>query len=298
MSELPHGRWKRIAGCKPTLSKCRLYKKTSQNFNQHYFKRAIRRIDDYINGLVDDRITSGIKKDDLLGLLLEARYPETGERMPRQQVRDEAVTMLGAGHETTATALTWALVQISSNPQIVRRMREELAQVVGTETLTFGHLRKLPYLQAVAQETLRLYPPVPIIPRAVMEETEIDGYRLPRGSMLFISVYNIHRHKDFWRNPDEFNPDRFLGDRSGQLRHRCAYIPFGAGERFCIGSNFAAVELQIFLAKVVSAFDLCLVDAEPVNIEVAVTMRPSKPVFMTLEKTTGRQAVHQSAQAG
>ena len=116
--------------------------------------------------------------------------------------------------------------------------------------------------------------------------------------MVFISVYNIHRHADYWPNPEEFDPERFLGERGGLQKHRCAYMPFGAGERFCIGSNFASIELQIFLARIVGTFDLHMVETEPIVREVAVTMRPSKPVFMMLERTTSRQAVHQSAQAG
>ena len=266
--------------------------------NNRRFHSAIAKIDNYINGLVQERIASGVKKEDLLGLFLDATYPGTQEHMSSRQVRDEAVTMLGAGHETSASALTWALVQIARSPHIARRIRQELGEAVGSEALTFAHLRKLRYLQAVVQETLRLYAPVPVIPRAVIRETTVDGCRLPRGSMVFISVYNIHRHADYWPNPEEFDPERFLGERGGLQKHRCAYMPFGAGERFCIGSNFASIELQIFLARIVGTFDLHMVETEPIVREVAVTMRPSKPVFMMLERTTSRQAVHQSAQAG
>ena len=254
------------------------------------FHAAITELDRYISDLVQERVALGVRKEDLLGLFLDATYPDTGERMAPRQVRDEIATMLGAGHETTATALIWALLQLARRPEITRQIREELAEIVGNEPLDFSHLRKLRYLQAVVQETLRLYAPVPVIPRAVIRETTIDGCRLPQGSMVFVSVYNIHRHEKFWSNPGEFDPDRFLLERGSQQRHRCAYIPFGAGERFCIGSNFASVELQIFLAKVVGAFDVRMTETEPILSEVAVTMRPSKPVFMTLEKVSTRLA--------
>ena len=254
------------------------------------FHRAIAQIDNYINGLVHERIASGAKKNDLLGLFLDATYPDTGEHMSAQLVRDEAATMLGAGHETSATALTWALVQLARSPRIARRIRAELAQCVGDGPLRYEHLRKLRYLQAVVQETLRLYPPVPIVPRAIARETAINGCLLPRDSMVFISVYNIHRHSDFWPNATEFDPDRFLIESAGAQRHRCAYIPFGAGERFCIGSNFASVELQILLARIVATFDLHIVDEEPIVSEVAVTMRPKNPVFMELERVNSTVA--------
>jgi cytochrome P450 len=122
-----------------------------------------------------------------------------------------------------------------------------------------------------------------------MRDTAIGGYHIPARSMLLIAVYNIHRHKDFWRDPQEFDPDRFFMEGGASHKHRCAFIPFGAGERFCIGSNFASVELAIFLAQVVGAFDFQLVN-DVVPAEVAVTMRPSGPVYMRLERAQAEKA--------
>jgi cytochrome P450 len=253
------------------------------------FHAAMATINNHVNSLIRDRKTSDTKHADFLELLLDATYEHTGERMTESQVRDEVVTMLGAGHETSASALTWALIQIARRPDIARRIREELAQVVGDNRLGFSHLRQLRYVQAVVQETLRLYPPIPVIPRAAINDTTIEGYHIPRGSMLFISVYNIHRHKDFWRDPHEFDPDRFFNEGKAKQKHRCAFIPFGAGERFCIGSNFASVELAIFLAEVIGAFDLQLV-VRDVPPEIAITMRPSGPVYMQLTKVQSTKA--------
>lgn len=251
------------------------------------FRAALRSVDAQVQRLVREREAAPARRQDLLDLLLFGT-PANGERLPPSQIRDEAVTMLAAGHETTAASLTWALLQIAREPRIAARLRDELAQVVGAAPLSVAHLPRLSYLQAVVQETLRLYGPAAVISRAALRETRIAGYRIPAGSMIFVCVHNIHRHAQFWDRPHEFLPERFLGKRDAGHRHRCAYIPFGAGERFCIGRNFAALELQVFLAQLIDAFAFEAVERRPIQSEFAITLRPAEPVWLRVSRNSAR----------
>lgn len=241
------------------------------------FHKSLAVVDDYLKAIIDRRRAETTPKDDLLGLLIDATDNPANEQMTPKQLRDEVATTLLAGHETSASALTSALVQIASRPQVVHKIRQELADVVGDEALSAQHLRRLPYMQAVVQETLRLWCPVPVINRVVIRDTTLGGYHIPAGSALFISVHNIHRHPDIWRNPLDFDPDRFV-DGSDDQRPRCSFLPFGAGERFCLGSNFASIELSILLAQIVGTFDFRI--TSDVDYEVAVTRRPTHPIYM------------------
>jgi len=253
------------------------------------FRDALAVINNYVGSLIKKRMESGVIREDFLSVVLGATDKDTGEKMSADLVRDEAVTMLGAGHETSAGALTSALIHIARQPEIAQRIRQELRDVVGDGSLNSGHLRQLRYLQAVVQETLRLSAPAPLIPRAVTQDTTINGYHIPAGSIIFVAVYNIHRHKDFWQNAEQFNPDRFFKGEGVVQKHRCAYIPFGAGERFCIGSNFASIELSILLAQVVGNFKFQLLQ-DHIPVEVAITIRPSGPVYMLVEKAPSVKA--------
>lgn len=248
------------------------------------FRAALGVVDNCVNRLIQDRVSEVSRKNDFLDLLLFKTQEASGKRMSPRQVRDEAVTMLAAGHETTAASLTWALVQIAREPRIADRIREELRRVAGHAPLSASHLPGLHYLQAVAQETLRLYGPAAVISRAVIRDTRISGYDVPAGSMVFVCVHNIHRHADFWDRPHEFLPERFLGKLGREQKHRCAYIPFGAGERFCIGRNFALLELQVFLAQLIGAFDLATTGSWPIKAEFAITLRPAEPVLMRVTR--------------
>lgn len=249
------------------------------------FRAALKLVDDRINRLIGDRMNETTRKSDFLDSLLFKAHETDGQRLSPIQVRDEAVTMLAAGHETTAATLAWALAQIAREPRIARQIREELGRVVGHAPLSASHLPELRYLEAVVNETLRLYGPVAVISRAVVRETRISGYCVPAGSMVFVCVYNIHRHSDFWDRPHEFLPERFLSKHSREQWHRCAYIPFGAGERFCIGRHFASLELLAFLAQVVGAFDLEAVGSGTIKSEFAITLRPAEAIHVRLRRT-------------
>ena len=236
--------------------------------NNIQFRRALAQMDTFIYGLIDQRRQAGVQYGDLLDMLLDARDEETGEGMSDKQIRDEVLTIFGAGHETTANALTWGWYALAQHPHILAKLQEEVDTVLGDRVPTTADLRSLPYTKAVFDEVLRMYPPAPVVPRRVLTDTEIAGYHIPAGTILLICVNNLHYHPDFWDAPQTFAPAR------EHPAHHYAYMPFGGGPRICIGSNFAQVEGQLLLAMTAQRYDLSLLPAHPVEKAFAVTMRP------------------------
>jgi len=219
--------------------------------------------------------------EDLLGMLLSARDEETGEGMSDQQLRDEVMTLLLAGHETTATALTWIWYLLSQHPEVERRLHAELDTVLGGQLPTVEHLEALPYTRMVIQEAMRLYPPVFGFTRHAIAEDEIGGYRIRANSVIFMTPYCTHRHPAFWEEPEVFDPERFTSERSAGRPH-FAYFPFGGGPRQCIGNNFALMEAQLVLATAAQRYTLRLVPGYKVEPHVLLTMRPRYGLPMTL----------------
>ncbi len=218
---------------------------------------------------------------DLLGMLLSAQDEETGEGMSDQQLRDEVLTLLLAGHETTATALTWTWYLLSQHPAVERRLHAELDTVLAGHVPTVAHLDALPYTHMVIQEALRLYPPAFGLTRFAIASDEIGGYPVPANSVVFLSAYCTHRHAAFWEEPEVFDPERFTPERSTD-RPRFAYFPFGGGPRQCIGNAFAMMEAQLVLATVAQRYSLLLVPGHPVEPQVLPTLRPRYGLPMTL----------------
>jgi cytochrome P450 len=218
---------------------------------------------------------------DLLWMLLSARDEETGEGMSDQQLRDEVLTLLLAGHETTAAALAWTWYLLSQHPEVERRLHAELDTVLAGRLPTVEHLDALPYTRMVIQEAMRLYPPAFGFTRFAVSEDEIGGYPLPANSVVFVSAYCTHRHPAFWEEPEMFDPERFTAERSAG-RPRFAYFPFGGGPRQCIGNAFAMMEAQLVLATVAQRYCLRLVPGHPVEPQVLLTMRPRHGLPMTL----------------
>jgi cytochrome P450 len=209
--------------------------------------------------------------DDLLGMLLSARDPETGEGMSDQQLRDEALTMVSAGHETTANALAWCFYLLSQHPDIEARAREEAQRVLGGRAATLEDLPRLSYTKQVFQEAMRLYPPVWAIGRGAAEDDVIGGFRIKRGSDVTLSQWVTHRHPAFWSDPERFDPDRFA---EGTDIPRFAYFPFSGGARQCIGNAFAMMEGQIILAMILARYSLALPPGAVVETEPLITLRP------------------------
>lgn len=243
------------------------------------FRRALRTLDEAVYALIAARRQSGESGDDLLGMLLRARDEESGEPMSEQQVRDEIITLLIAGHETVASALTWAWYLLAQYPDCWHRLRQEVQTVLGERLPTSADLPHLPYTAQVFSETLRLYPPAWLITRRALDADEVCGYRIPPRALMILSPYVLHRQTQFWPDPLAFRPERFAPDAEGE-RPRYAYIPFGGGPRLCIGNNFAAAEAQLFLAMVTRRFRLEIPAGRAVTVDALVTLRPRGGLHM------------------
>lgn len=242
------------------------------------FRRVMAFMDDLIYGLIAERRGSGQRHDDLLDRLLEARDDETGAGLTDQELRDEALTIFAAGHETTANALAWTWYLLATHPDVKARFHEELDRVLGEKKPTADDLPNLPYTRALFDESLRLFPPAPAIQRKAAADTRVGGLTLPAGSVVLIGTYNLHRHPDFWCEPDRFAPDRWF--TGNQPLARYAYLPFGAGPRACIGMHFALFEGPLLLALIGQRYDLRLAQ-ERVEPQLMVTLRPKDGLLMT-----------------
>ncbi|HLV97486.1 MAG TPA: cytochrome P450 [Ktedonobacterales bacterium] len=252
---------------------------TSRNRHMH---AAIHALDTVVAGIIKERRERESDMGDLLSMLLSARDEETGEGMSDQQARDEVMTLLLAGHETTANALTWTWFLLSEHPEVENRLHAELADVLGGCLPTVEHLPRLTYTAMVLQETLRLYPPVWVLSRKALADDELGGYAIPQGSMVILSPYATHRHPTFWEQPEVFDPERFTPERVA-ARHHYAYFPFGGGPRLCIGSNFALMEAQLVLATVAQRYRLRLAPGHLVVPEAKLTLRPRSGMPMMVQ---------------
>ena len=229
---------------------------------------------------IADRRRSGRCGDDLLGLMLQARDPETGEGMPDDSLVDNLLTFIAAGHETTAIVLAWTFWLLAEHPEIEARV---LAEMAGAPEAPGGgpNLEALAYTRQVVMEVMRLYPPAPLIVRKTLSEIRLGGARIPAGRSVHVPVYAVHRHARLWLQPERFDPDRFGPAESG-ARDRYAYIPFGAGPRVCIGMGFAMTECLAILAELLPAFRVTRAAAARPETRFKVTLRPHGGVGMTV----------------
>jgi cytochrome P450 len=245
------------------------------------FLRARRALDEVVYRIIRERRREGRDTGDLLSMLLVARDEETGAGMSDEQLRDEVMTILIAGHETGAAALAWAWYRLARHPEVEMKLRAELEEVLGGRTPTVEDLPSLKYTKMFFDEVLRLYPPAWGLPRQAREEDEVCGHRIPAGSLLVVSQYVTHRHPDFWDDPERFDPERFTPERVA-ARPRFAYYPFGGGARQCIGSSFALMEAQLILATAAQHFRPRLVPGHVVDEDPTFTLRPRHGVRVTL----------------
>jgi cytochrome P450 len=237
------------------------------------FQAARRTLDQIVQSIITHRRQQNTDMGDVLSMLLIAHDEETGQGMNDQQVRDEVMTLLIAGHETVSTALTWTWYLLSQHPEVERRLYSELDEVLGGHVPTVDHLSRLSYTRMVLEEVLRLYPPAWVFGRKAISDDEIGGYFIPANSMIVLSPYVTHRNPAFWENPEAFNPERFTPERSAGRPHY-AYFPFGGGSRMCIGNNFALMEMQLILATIAQRYRLHLVPGHPVEPEALLSLRP------------------------
>jgi cytochrome P450 len=242
--------------------------------------RAIVDLKRRVDGMIALRRKSPARGD-LVDLLMAAQDAKTGRRMDDALLRDNLLTFIGAGHETTALALTWSLYLIGSHAPTAERLRAEIAEVAGEAEITAEHVERLVFTRAVVQEAMRLYPPVPMITRMCERRTEAGGRTIEAGTFLFIPIYALHRHRRYWRDPDAFDPERFLNGEAAALP-RFAYLPFGGGPRVCIGQGFALTEAAAILATLLRRVALEPDPGHRIRPRVRVTLRPHGGMPMTL----------------
>lgn len=242
-------------------------------------------LDATIYGMIEERRRSGEDRGDLLSLLLAASDDEdkTATRMTNRQVRDEAMTLFLAGHETTAVALTWACYLLSQHPDVERKLHEELAEVAGSRDIEWQDVPNLRYTEMVLAETMRLYPPAWAVGRMATSYTRIYNYGLPAGSICILSPYAMHRNARYWPEPDRFDPERWTPELREE-RPKFSYFPFGGGARVCIGERFAWMEATIVLASVYRKWKLKLAPGQKVEIHPQITLRPRGAVQMIAEQ--------------
>ena len=244
------------------------------------FRQVMAFMDGLMYGLIAERRRSGAQHGDLLDLLLQAQDDETGSGLSDQELRDEALTIFAAGHETTANALAWTWYLLATHPTAQARFHEEVDRVLQGRTPNADDLPNLPYTRAVFDESLRLFPPAPAIQRKATVATTVCGLPLPAGAVVLIGAYNLHRHPHFWEHPENFLPERWLDGNRPAVRS--AYLPFGAGPRACVGTHFAGVEGPLLLALIGRRYELQLAQ-DQVEPELMVTLRPKGGIRMTLQ---------------
>ena len=240
---------------------------------------ACERIRRQLGTLVDSHLDNPQAFDDIASSVIAARDRETGEPFSREELIDQLGVFFLAGHETTASALTWAFYILADHPQWLLRLREEIAAVVGDAPVSFEHTRQLPLTKAFFKETLRLYPPITFMPRVAMREATVGGRRLRKGALVMIAPWTLQRHSKWWPDPHAFKPERFLPEQEASLVQG-AYIPFGQGPHTCVGAGFAQTESVLILAELVRQFDWLLQPGQTVRPAARMTTRPADQVML------------------
>jgi cytochrome P450 len=246
-------------------------------------RRALGRLDGILHVLIEGRRAAAESRDDLLSLLLAAVDEDSGSRMSDEQLHVEMMTIFLAGHETTASALTWTWYLLARHPQADAKLLDELRGVLAGRAPTVTDLPNMPYTEMVIRESLRLYPPAPAFGREPIEDVTIGAYEVPKGSLVMVNSYAMQRDARFFTDPDRFNPDRFAAGWEERVP-RYAYLPFGGGPRVCIGNGFAMMEARLILATVAQRWKLSLETADEIRPKQVVTVRPSGPLRMRIEK--------------
>jgi cytochrome P450 len=220
---------------------------------------------------------------DFLAMLMSARDKETGAPMSERELIDEVMTLVVAGHETTASALNWTWYLLALHPEVEARLHAEIDASRAVSAASLAQMEALPYTQQVVSEALRLYPPGWLLSRRALDADVLAGFEIPAGADVLFSPYLLHRHPRFWADPDAFRPERFAAENEAE-RPRFAYMPFAAGPRHCIGETFALYEMLMHLYKVARRYRLTYLPTEPVELEAQINLRTKNPLYMRLER--------------
>jgi len=248
------------------------------------FAYEFRQLGTVVQQIIRQRRAHGKRHFDFTQMLMEFKDPGTQAGMTERELLDEILTLVVAGHETTASTLNWTWWLVSQHPEVERRLQDEQDRVglLGAGA-TYADLERLPYTLAVLQEALRLYPPAWILTRRAIGPDKLGGYDVPPGTDVFLSPFVVHRHPAFWDNADRFDPGRFEPGQ-GEAGHKFAYLPFGAGPLHCIGENFSIFEMMLHLNGAARRFRLRPTDTEPVTMEARINLRTTRDIQMMVEK--------------
>lgn len=255
--------------------------------SQMRFKKALKKLDQFVLERIRERRASGSQGSDLLDMYLNARDETTGQGLDDALLRDEMITLLSAGHETLADSIAWTFYLLLTHPAEYRRVSDEIDSVLKGRMPVLEDLPKLEHANRAIQEGLRLYPPGWGFLRTALADDVIGGFPIPAGARVLISPYLTQRLASLWENPDQFDPDRFLPERSAE-RHRFAWFPFSAGPRMCLGSGFATLQAQLILAVLLQAIQITLKPGQDIRPLPRVSLKPSGPIWVSL---TARQNV-------
>jgi cytochrome P450 len=246
------------------------------------FVYKFRSLSKILQQLIARRREEAAEHFDFLAMLMSVRDKESGEPMGERQLIDELMTLVVAGHETTASALNWTWYLLSQHPQALARLHAEIDAAVNLPAPSLAQMEALPYTQQVVNEALRLYPPGWVLSRRTIEADVLGGYPIPPRTDVLLPLYLLHRHPRFWRDPETFSPERFAPEHEAE-RPRFAYMPFAAGPRHCIGETFALYEMLVHLYKVARRYRLTYVPDAPLELEALINLRTRRPLHMRLE---------------
>ena len=243
------------------------------------FEKSIELFDKFVYQLITERHQTKGDFNDLLQLFMDSVDADTGEKMADLHIRDEVMTMFGAGHETSANALDWIIYELADHPEIKKKIIEE--SQIFDDVPSFEQLMQMPYTKQVISEGLRLYPPAWATVRENFEEDSINGINLESGQTVFLSIFELHRNPNYWENPEDFNPENFSSESIA--RHdKYQYLPFGAGARLCIGQQFALMEMQMILSSLLKKFDFERIDNYTPKMFPLITLKPVEGLKMRL----------------
>lgn len=244
------------------------------------FARTFRALGKVILQIVEQRRKNSASASDILDTLMRAHDPDSGKQMPDDQLIDEVLTLIVAGHETTASTLAWCWYLLSQNPDAEEKLSGELSSLSNPiESLAFSDLTRFGYTRQILEETMRLFPAGWVVTRKALHDDQLGEHFVPAGTEVYIVLYSIQRHPDLWDNPDRFDPERFRPERSND-RHRLAAMPFSAGPRNCIGALFARTEMQIHLMTIARQLRLRYVQSKPLELDAGVNLRSKYDFIM------------------
>ena len=255
-------------------------KESGRNLQFAYKFRSLTKL---VAGLIAQRRGSADEHFDYLGMLMSARDKDTGAPMPERELIDEVLTLIVAGHETTASGLNWTWYLLSQHPQVAARLHAEIDATAELAAPSLADMEALSYTQQVINEALRLYPPGWLLSRRTIEPDVLGGYAVPANTNVLLPLYLLHRHPHFWKEPERFWPERFAPEHEAE-RPRFAYMPFAAGPRHCIGETLALYEMFMHLYKVARRYRLTYVPDKPLELEAQINLRTRFPLHMRLER--------------